>query len=136
MMRNDQGGTSNKWLWRLILFLTLAFITIGGIAISKEIYRKRQVQREIDSLRAEAEKIKKGNLDLEQKLSYLGSQDYREKEAKDKLNLQSPGENVVVVKPGALKKEEDKSDDTPEQSLVEGPGVSNPKKWWNYFFEY
>ena len=60
----------------------------------------------------------------------------KEKEAKDKLNLQSPDENVVIVEQGVVNKEAPKENDNSETSIPLVRQVSNPLKWWNYFFNY
>ena len=104
-------------------------------AISKETIRKRQVEQEIGKLKEEASKIEKENVELSDKVAYLNSNDYKEKEAKDKLNLQSPGENVVIVKPGVVSQGQNVQEDTVggKKVIVK---VSNLQKWWDYFFKY
>jgi cell division protein FtsB len=135
MIREKSHEKSNKWLWRLVFFLTLITMFLGGLAISKEAYKKRQIQKEIDQLKNEAERIKKENLDLDEKIQYLGSQDYQKKEAKDKLNLQSPGENLVVIKPSIGKKEAVAAEFENLPAREEEKNT-NQKKWWDYFFKY
>ncbi len=106
------------------------------ISIAKEIYQKNQIQKQIDELQQEAEKINKNNSSLQDKIAYLGSQDYQEKEAKDTLDLQSPGENVVVVQPSAAKESLDNNPEAvPNIPAPQAAETSNPVKWWNYFFK-
>ena len=103
------------------------------------LFLKKQIQKEIAKLQKEAEKINKENFEIKEKITYLESKDYKEREAKDKLNLQSPGEKVVFVKPSVVRKS-----DNPQENLIENDGetvienekskVSNSEKWWKYFF--
>ena len=121
------------------IFLLLAFAALIYICVSivKETYKKNQVQKEISDLQEKAQKINKENSQIKEKIAYLESPEYQAKEAKDKLGLQSPDENVIVVKPGIEK--EVIADITEGQSLEAMPKIEelpNYKKWWNYFFKY
>lgn len=118
----------------VVLFGIIALVFISA-AIYGEIAKKRQIQSQISQLQREAEKISRDNALTQNKIAYLESKDYQEREAKDKLNLQSPDENVVLVKPTIVKEnktEEKVSPATPPQPEK----ISNPEKWWEYFFKY
>ena len=132
MRKNDEKKSS--WLLRVIIFLGIILSGLVIFAVSKEIYIKKEVQKQIDQLDTEAQKIEKENMALSDKISYLESKDYQEKEAKDKLNLQDPGENVVVIKPSLVagQKNDDESP-IPDKKLI--VKVSNVQKWWDYLFK-
>lgn len=118
----------------IVLFGIIALVFIS-VAIYGEIAKKRQIQSQISQLQQEAEKISRDNALTQNKIAYLESKDYQEREAKDKLNLQSPDENVVLVKPTIVKEnktEEKVSPATPPQPEK----ISNPVRWWEYFFKY
>lgn len=122
------------WFFRIIILL--GFILAGFIifASSKETYRKRQVEQEISNLKKEAERIEKNNIELSGKIAYFESRDYQEKEAKDKLNLQDPKENLIIVKPG-LSAEQQKKEEAPSSGQKLTIRESNVQKWWDYFFK-
>ncbi|MEI6587884.1 MAG: septum formation initiator family protein [Candidatus Moraniibacteriota bacterium] len=133
-MRKD-SDKGNSWLIRIIVLLGCVAVVFIFLAISKETYRKKQVQDEISKLEVEARKIQGDNMHLADKISYLEGRDYQEKEIRDKLNLQDPKENVVIIDSGL----------TPKIASMEAVTVpaqevlvksSNPQKWWNYFFKY
>jgi cell division protein FtsL len=134
MDKKNNGSISVFLIW-LIIFLALGVLVVFGYLISKETNKKKQVENEINSLKAEAEKIRKENMALEERIAYLGSRDYQEIQIKDKLNLKSPQENVVVITQSPVKKEE-------VQTEIQGVEVEKKKqdkdpnfiKWWNYFF--
>lgn len=104
----------------IIVFCAVAFITT-------ELYmQKRQVDSEISRLQDQSSNLKKDNQQLSELIKYLDTQEYKEKEAREKLNLKRPGEEVVVL---------------PEDSSVNGQvasaqstNVPKPEKWFNYFF--
>ena len=126
---------NNVWLLRIIIILAVPAVLFVAFAIYRETNKKIQVEKEIEALKEEAERIKKDNTELSDKLSYLGSRDFQEKEAKDKLNLQTPSENLVIIKPSLTKPQE--SEETKEPEKVEVTiKKSNIQKWWEYFFKY
>lgn len=119
-------------LFAFVLFSIAAFFSV---VIYKEFFRKKQIETEIEKLQAEAMRIEKQNSDIKERIAYLESADYKEREAKDKLNLQSPDENVVVVKQGVSKAEQKMG---VEESAAVIPVGQTPNylKWWNYFFKH
>jgi cell division protein FtsB len=131
MMKKGEE-VSYSWLIWSIVILAFFVLLIFGYLISKEWKKKKQVENEISALREQSHKIEKENMNLEDRISYLNSQDYQEMQAKDKLNLQSPNEKVIVIAEGPVKKEEkrDENRPIPDKNLDETP---NYKKWLNYF---
>ncbi|OGI29548.1 MAG: hypothetical protein A2288_01550 [Candidatus Moranbacteria bacterium RIFOXYA12_FULL_44_15] len=126
-----------SWMLKTFLFFGLAALIFIGISAGRQTLKKKEIKKEIEDLKKEAEKIEKDNLALEDKIAYLESRDYQEKEARDKLGLQKPEENLVIIKPGLSKKEENRKDISENQGREKEPEKTfNPRKWWNYFFKY
>lgn len=134
-MARDSEKNKSSMLPKLVLIIGFFVLIAAAFFLAKEFYKKRQIQNEITKLEQEAAKINRENLEIQDKIAYLQSRDYQEREAKDKLNLQNPGENVVVIKPGVAREQvvEAENENIP-QPLP--PVVPNPQKWWKYFFEY
>ncbi len=105
----------------VLFFSAVAFITV-------ELYwQKRDVDQEVDRLSKQADQISKDNTQLSELIKYLGTPEYKEKEAREKLNLKKEGEQVVVL-----------PDPEDENGLVASASTDdqpNPKKWFNYFFK-
>ncbi len=121
------------------IFLLLAFVALVFMIFSiiKETHKKNQIKKEILALQEEAQRINKDNAQIKEKIAYLESPEYQIKEAKDKLGLQNPEENVIVVKPNVGKEAEADSYDTNiQEKIPETENVPNHIKWWNYFFKY
>lgn len=126
--------------WKIGPIIFFAIIILGFLSYSayKEFSKKKEVESEIEILRQQAEKIKQENMSLEERIAYLGSQDYQKIQAKDKLDLQDPQENVVIItqdlatpideNQGSNIKSENQNNYTAEKT-------SNFLKWWNYFFK-
>jgi cell division protein FtsB len=117
----------------LINLLVLAFLVFS---FSREFLRDYSLRQEIAELEAEEADLKSENSDLAALMDSIQTETYIEREARLKLGLVKPGENVIVL---------------PDSSIV-GPGgaagvlaappapedlaaVANPRKWWYYFFD-
>lgn len=135
----DDKRRINPILLKIGLFAGLAILIAVSAAIYREVSQKRQIQSQIDQLKAEADQISKDNSSLQDKIGYFASKDYAEVQGKDKLDMQNPGEQVVVVQPSVAKVA------TPAASAVPASPVPAVRiasdvpiriKWWNYFFKY
>jgi len=134
MRKKNKESIKKPWLVLSIIFLFFIILGIFGYSTLKEIRKKNQIEKDINSLKQEAEKIKKENMALEERISYLGSDDYREIQAKSKLNLQNPNENLIVITQEPIKKEEEKFKENMIR-IQESEEIPNYQKWWNYFFK-
>lgn len=134
-MANDKAKSKSLWVKFVLVAGAVALIFIA-VAIYREVAKKKEIQEKIEQLQQEAEKISRANALTQDKIAYLESRDYQEREAKDKLNLQSPDEQTVIIKPTLVEKEN--KIETVDLSSVPpaAPQTSNPIKWWNYFFKY
>jgi cell division protein FtsB len=105
--------------------LSLVLILVM-IITAKILVQKRVIDREVAKLQDQTEKIKKDNEQLSSLIQYLNTPEYKEKEAREKLNLVKEGEHVVVLPQGdvsgATNSKEDKN------------RSSNYKVWLDYFF--
>lgn len=126
---------TSSFIIKFFILAGFAILLLIFISVIKQTYNKDKVQNEIDSLMIKAKQIDKENIEIKDKIAYLESDNYREKEAKDKLNLQKPGENVVVIKPGVVK-ETQAGEDQPRISYPEKINIPSRIKWWDYFFKY
>jgi hypothetical protein len=116
-------------------------------SLFKETYRKYQIQKEVETLKFQAESLDRENQKLKGMISYFGTQSFSEKEAREKLNVKKEGEQVVILKEGGGGKSPDnvlqeKENNAGEENnnaaspktnsfLKEAPNVI---KWWDYFF--
>ena len=64
----------------------------------------------------------------------MESQDFQEREAKDKLNLRSPGEEVVIVKTEISNKSKEEKVEVAEVVELPETRLNNPQKWWYLIF--
>ena len=103
----------------LIVVLVFLMLLSGRI-----IFQKHDVQKEIARLEEKANEIEKKNTELSGLINYLNTDEYKERQAREKLNLKKEGEFVVALPKGS--DDQNTTDGTQQQS--------NPQKWFNYFF--
>jgi cell division protein FtsB len=99
---------------------------------SKQLTRNERIESEVEALRMEADKIRRENETLHEKISYFSTADFQEQEAKEKLGMKKEHEEVVVIKerpeeiataPGVERK--------PARVTVETPPY---RQWFELFF--
>jgi cell division protein FtsB len=133
-MKKDSTGS---WMIWPIIFIAIAVLGLLGYSAYKEFSKNKQVESEIESLKKQAEKIKQENMSLEERIAYLGSQDYQKIQAKDKLDLQDPRENVVAITQNLSileKKTEELNIGKDSQPVYDNKDIPKFLRWWNYFF--
>ena len=139
-MREKRQSESFFWLIRGIIVLLALTVFLFGYAFSKELKKKKKIREEILSLQEEAQKVVRENMEIKKRISYLGSKDFQEIEAKERLNLQNPGEKMVVISPSPISKDEKEavySSEKDKPIIEESPKDyrNNFQKWWDYFFK-
>lgn len=129
-----------------VLLLVFSVLLLGfSVVVAWKGYEKHReksaISEEVAKLQEEAGKLEEETRRLNDRIAYLRTPEYVEREAKEKLNLKKPDESVAVVAPERFQ------GDVPnvkEESLAkrgvtitgarESETSSNPLGWWNYFF--
>ncbi len=119
----------------LIILLGIGAIVAVSFVSYKEAKRNQQINGEIEAMRQEAEKIRKNNENLKEKISYFETPAFQEGVAKEKLNLQKPDEQVVIVKPSEYYESREENPTGSQEEKTEET-MPNYLKWWNQFFRY
>lgn len=107
------------------------FISTSAV---RESYRSRTIEQEVETLQREAQRIQNENDAMAQRIAYFETPEFQEKIAKEKLNLQKPDENVIVVKPSV--NQETQLTDVSDEIVVDEHPAPIYQKWWNLFFKY
>jgi len=99
------------------------------VSFSSSIFDLYQKSKDIGKERLKVEALKIKNEELKKQLEYVKSQEFLEREAREKLGLVREGE-VVVILPENFK--ETIGNDHPQTE--KGKEVPNWGKWWKVFF--
>jgi len=94
-------GESHQSIFFSTFLGILVLIVIGFLVASNwKISQKRtELTTGIETLEKEIQILEERKQELEAGISQAGTEDYLEKEFREKLGLKKPGEEVVVVKP-------------------------------------
>jgi len=105
-------GSSFKTVFFSVLILLLIFFFIGFLIVSnwRINQRRGELISQIKILEKAIEELEKKNQELKAGISQFSDEGYLEKEAREKLGLKKPGEEVVVVLPPPEKEEETKEE--------------------------
>lgn len=116
-------------LSKLIIIVGGLFLLIIVISLTRVISKRLEIQKEIEPKRQMVKELEQKNQELQYLVSYLKTPSYKEKIAREKLDLQKPGEKVVIIP-------ENTSDIyIGEEKEREGSeNQSNLLKWWDVFF--
>jgi cell division protein FtsB len=131
MMLKKKNRSTNlgKYSFRLVAALVLVVVFVMGSALVRELYREYEIKKEIESLKTEIGSMQKDNYELSQFIDYYQTDQYKEAEARKRLNLKADGEKVVMI--------DGSSTTSPETVQTPAAAPDNTpvyKKWWNYFF--
>lgn len=120
---------------RIGVVCIIAVVSFSVYVSSKQLARNQRIESEVDVLRREADKIRRENETLAEKVQYFASNDFREQEAKEKLGMKKAGEEVVVIKARPGEEQERVADPVLTSSLESDRNQPNYQKWWNVFFK-
>jgi len=138
-MNRKREGLAKLMGMRSFLVVNLGLALLIGWGFTGEYIRNREMRHEIESLRLQAEEMQDRNVELAQLAERYSGSAMLEREARLKLNLKKPGENVVVVRdtnPAALVAQEVRQviELSNNNSDEEQTKESNFIKWIKHFF--
>lgn len=102
----------------LLIFWVIGFLIFSNWKTNQ---RRKELTLRIEALNAEIDTLEKKKQELEASASQLGEEEYLEKVAREQLNLQKPGEEVVAIlsPEGEEKKEETKEEKSLWQKILD-----------------
>jgi cell division protein FtsB len=113
---------------KIFLFSVVAAVIAVGMGVGRLILENRELDAEIAKLETESEDFQTKNLELLELVRRFQTDSFLEREARLKLNLQKPGEQVI-----GFKRAGDESA-SGTAYLAEEIRRSNVSKWRDYFF--
>ena len=121
-LRRKKEGSSLKTIFfsiflGILILAAIGFLVFSNLQINK---RRTELTLRLESLKKEIEILVEKNQELTAKISKTQKESYLEKEARERLNLKKPGEEMVVV----LSPEKSEENETEEK-----------KSFWQKFLE-
>ena len=117
----SRGGIA----WIAVLLIIGSFL---AVQVGRQVYASWSIGQEAEAVRAQIAAMEARNEALRQELAYLQSDAFIAAEARRLLNLGLPGEQVLIIPPGAAV--------PPPLALVEKPDPPRPmiEQWLELFF--
>ena len=112
-----------------VLLLT-ALVLALAVAVGQEVARRVDINQRDESLQEQIASLERRNEDLQTLVDLLQTSSFQEREARQRLNLQRPGETAVIVPEQSSGRVGVPAIRTEEQAAPQ----PNPVKWWRYFF--
>ncbi len=110
MTRKKNQNILTSLFISLLLFSVVIFLFMSNFRL----YQKRaDVSSILHQLEEKTQELEEEKEQIEQQIKEVGSEDFLEKIAREKLNLIKPGEQVVVVK---IETEEEEEEEIEEES--------------------
>lgn len=109
--------------------IRIAIVTVGIgliISLSRNIYRLLKAGDQVKLAQQRLEKVEKEHQELIKKKEYYQSEEFVEKEARNKLNMSRPDETVVILPPDIGQTEEIPS--------IFPSEIPNWRRWLKLFF--
>ncbi|MBP9868948.1 septum formation initiator family protein [Patescibacteria group bacterium] len=136
-MRPSSSPSHSPWTrilrWPVFLVANVALFLLVGVSTMRETYRGWTVEREIHALEAQAQELEGRKLKLVELASDLTSPERVELDARRDLGWKKPGEQVVVLA-GYDASSTWKGAPSTLAALPAEPVLSNPERWFQYFF--
>lgn len=127
-----------------ITIFGLIIIVLISIPLAGNVSKQYEINKEIEQLRAEIDRLDNKNEDLKEMIDYLETDQFVDSRAREGLNFKLPGEEVVVIKDSAGSTTAVNGSIDGGQNIYGVPSQdinsklnrkSNPQRWWFYFFE-
>jgi len=113
---------------RWVVLVGVVLLLGIGVALTRDIARKTRIKREVSTVSSDIARLERRNEELAGLIEYFQSNDFKEREARSKLNVQLPGERVIEVQAPNV------TEPSVPKSLAEVLPSSNLQKWWTYLF--
>lgn len=131
MSRASRNSWKSIFYSKWFLILNCIVLIVICYASIRNFYHDYQIQKEIKRFQEQAKMLETKNLETLEILKHVKSQNFIEEKARTEFNLVKPGEKVVVIH-GSEKNNQNYGQIA--QNMIEQEKVSNPVKWWRYFF--
>lgn len=117
---------------KIFIVLCLVVLAFSSVSLGKEMIRRYKINKEINSLASEIQKIEKENFELGQMIEYLKTETFLENEARLKMGYSKSNEKVVIVPDPNKTQNEASIGNSSQNADVEKS--SNLIKWFDYFW--
>lgn len=132
-MRFRFQHTSN--FTKVVIIIEFFLVSYLLYTLTVSVYKSYQIDQHIRSFEAENARIEEENRRKSEEYEYYSSDAYIEKMAKQNLGLVNQGEEVIIIPSENVKSSGVVGGMEDDETREIGQGLSNPMKWWKFFFD-
>lgn len=118
---------------KFLAFLGLVILILISIPLAKNVSKRYNINKEVRELGKEIEELEYKNKDLKDLIIYLESDQFVEEQARLNLGLKKEGEQAIVIEDISPRQLLDSGEENSGE-LASAKNLTNPQKWWRYFF--
>ncbi len=130
MRRLKKQNPIKRQLLKMLIIPGVVFIVLLMTSIGRQMIRIHAINREIKVIEGEIAKMERTNSQVLKNLDYYKTLSFMEREARTKIGMKKAGEEVAVF----LNTPEELNQNPFKSELSNKEWVSNPRKWFYYFF--
>lgn len=121
---------------KLLIVGLLLLVSYLLFTLTSSVYKSHQLDVHIRNFELENSRIEDEIRRKSEELGYYNSDAYIEKIAKQNLGLVNAGEEVIIIPSEVLEAGASiGEDDSGLDGRSSYSGLSNPEKWWKFFFD-
>ena len=122
---------------KIFFWLGLALAIYMFVVLAIETSQNYQLRSKSENLESQIAQLEQQIQDLGYKVAYYKTDSYREKLAREKLNVAAPGESVIIIKDEKRNTNQNSSNENKVIIKSEGEQLSakpNYQQWWLFLF--
>lgn len=130
-------GKTRKWArWSIVIAANAALLLVVGISTVRESYQGWKVDKEIRDLQTQVQHLEGKRNQLSTLIDTLHTSPNLDLEARMRLGMQKPGEQVVILQGFRASADAQTEAEARAQSEKMVRPRSNPEKWFAYFISH
>lgn len=122
-------------LTKLVIIAEFCLVAYLLYSLTSNVYQGYQIDKYITQFEEENQRIAMDNAKMTEDYDYYTSTQYIDKIAKQNLGLINAGEEVIIVAPEDKMILENQAEAEQEAHELSIYALSNPQKWWKFFFD-
>ncbi|MFA5270461.1 MAG: septum formation initiator family protein [Patescibacteria group bacterium] len=129
----DQTKQQRKLRSQILTAIFAVIFIYMAVGTIEALWQNYAINKEIAKLRAEIVQLQDEGRQLKYLIAYLGTESFKEREARRKLGYKKPGEQVLAL-PNSILEDLTPGQANGDTDSEQKPELSNPQKWQEFIF--
>jgi cell division protein FtsB len=129
----DQIKRKQKLRSQVVTAILASIFIYMAVGTAEALWQNYTINKEVSRLKAEIVQIQEEGRQLKYLIAYLGTESFKEREARRKLGYKKPGEQVLAL-PNSILDELTPGQANESTNPDQKPELTNPQKWREFIF--